>query len=74
MHTSGCAGHGHTVPSQVWYGQDRCVRSGNTATAGDLCGESRTGACHVPHTRVGLPDQQGVRALLQVHAPDQGEL
>lgn len=26
----------------------------------------------VPHTRVGIPDQQRVRALLQVHAHCQG--
>lgn len=29
-------------------------------------------ACHVPHPRVGLPDQQRVRAFLQVHADCQG--
>lgn len=71
MHSAGCSGHGHSVPGQVWYGQDGRLRPGHAAAAGAdrepcLC------ARHVPYARVGLPDLQRVRAFQQIHAGHQG--
>ena len=50
----------------LWPGEDfgHCLEG--------LC-PTGDGPGDVPHSRAGLPDQQGVRALLQIHAQRQGE-
>lgn len=72
MHPAGGAGHGHPVPGQVGDGQDGRLRPGNPA-ADRAAGRPGLRARHVPHQGARLPDQQGVREVLQVHVGHQGE-
>ena len=62
---------GRHLPSQVWNGQDCRVRAGHPAAAG-ADRRAGVGADSVPHSRTGLPNLEGVRALLQVHVRNQG--
>lgn len=67
MHSASRSGYGRHLPGQVRYGQDRRVRAGDPAPAHAGGGRGSRGGA-VPHARAGLPDPEGVRALLQVHA------
>lgn len=51
------------MPNHVWYVQDGLVRVGHTAATG-TDRERSEGAANVPYLRVGLPDLEGVLALL----------
>lgn len=70
MHSPSRSRHGHPLSSQIRYGKDRCLRPCHSSAAGtDRQPSLRSG--HVPHSRTRFPDQQGIRALQQVHVGSQ---
>lgn len=61
--------HGHHLSSKIWNGKDGRFRFGNSsAIAASRRGSFGFG--YVPHSWIGLPNQQGIRAFLQVFALD----
>lgn len=71
MYSASCARNGYPLPGQVRYGKDGGIRVGHPSAVGTH-GKRSVRAGYVPHSRVGLPDQQGVRTVLEVHAKHQG--
>ena len=67
MYSTGDFVHGRHMSGQVGNGQNGGVRARYSAAA-RACGRPSFRASHVSYARIGLPNKQGVRALLQVHA------
>mmetsp|Transcript_23860 Transcript_23860/g.94629 ORF Transcript_23860/g.94629 Transcript_23860/m.94629 type:complete len:409 (-) Transcript_23860:1115-2341(-) len=71
VHPASRPRHGHHLPGQERHGQDGGVRARDAAPA-RAGGRRGLGARAVPHARARVPDQERVRALLQVLARRQG--
>ena len=72
VHSPGRFGHGRFVPGQVGYGKNGRFRFGHPSAVGASWWKC-VRHCHVPHPRIGLPDLQRVRAILQVHGLHEGK-
>ena len=72
VHPPSSLGNGYHLPGQVWHGQNCSVRLSYTSAVG-ACRWTSFRHRDVSHSRVGLPNQQGVREILQVFARTQGK-